>query len=68
MVHPANISKVSETGMRLRLKLSRIFHHDKKDIGFFRELSFILGKMGNNQGISCQSPLIQRARRFTSAQ
>src|SRR5512133_3185347 len=65
-VHPDIGSSVDDRGIRLRLKLSAIFHHDKKESGFLRGIPFAPGRKGSSHGISCQSPLIHLDRRVTS--
>ncbi len=65
--HAPSKSSSIATGTRLRRRLSKIFHHDKAEIGFFTLLPSAPGTLGNSHRAICQSPRIHRCRRLTSA-
>ena len=67
MVHPAIKNMSMATGTRLRLKLSKNFHLDNPDNGFFLDDLLRSGTLGINQCNNCQSPRIQRYLLLTSA-
>ena len=66
-VQPSSNSSVSAAGTRLRRRLSKIFHRDSTESGFFRRRPPRPGTPGSSQRAICQSPRIQRCRRLTSA-
>ena len=66
-VQPSSNSRVNAGGTRLRRRLSKIFHRDSPESGFFRRLPSRPGTPGSSQRAICQSPRIQRCRRLTSA-
>src|SRR5215211_4006653 len=54
------------TGVRLRRRLSKIFHRDKAEIGLRAYRPDRLRTQGSSQAAICQSPRIQRCLRATS--
>jgi hypothetical protein len=66
-VQPSENNTTRPVGTRLRRKLSRIFHCDRKERGFFSFSPPGPGTRGSNHDAICQSPRIQRWRRLTSA-
>src|SRR5687768_10433567 len=54
------------TGIRLRRRLSKIFHRDKVEIGLWMYRPDRLRTQGSSQAAICQSPRIQRCRRAMS--
>ncbi len=74
-VQPSSSSTVRAAGVRLRRRLSKIFPRDSGDSGFLTLTAGPLRcaasggrrSLGQSQAMICQSPRIQRWRRFTSA-
>ena len=64
---PVTSSASTATGTRLRRRLSRIFQRDNAVSALRRQPACAVGAHGSSHGSSCQSPRIQRCRRFTSA-
>ena len=58
--HPTNNSNVNASGVRLRLRLSNIFHLDNADNLFFIKCPLLSGMKGSIHAPICQSPLIHR--------
>ena len=66
-VQPSSNSSVKAEGTRLRRRLSKSFHSESAESGFFWRCPLEPGTRGSSHGTSCQSPRIQRWRRLTSA-
>src|SRR6218665_1868697 len=66
-IQPSSNNSSKDTGSRLRRRLSIIFHRDKRDnlLGLIAPPATVT--KGSIQAPICQSPLIQRCRRFISA-
>ena len=67
-VQPNSNKSVKAAGTRLRRRLSKSFHCDSTERGFFcgRVPGLLAGTRGSSHPASCQSPRIQRYRRTTS--
>src|SRR5450631_3630786 len=65
-IHPNSSMPSKAIGTRLLRRLSNIFHFDNDEIGFFRIFPDGPGTQGSSQEAICQSPRIQRWRRFIS--
>ena len=66
-VQPRSNRSVKAADTRLRRKLSKIFHRDSPESGFFWRCGPGPGTPGSSHRAMCQSPRIQRCRRLTSA-
>ncbi len=67
VIHPKMKRNTRDGDIRLRLRLSNIFHFDRMDSVFLHDRPSNAGTVGKNQRAICQSPRIHRRRRLTSA-